>query len=72
MTDLTDVKRNLSRMNHCQIYHRNDLPSRYHYKHSSHVGDLILLVQAGYEIHRRSSRMFLGYFIRSFFVSIWK
>lgn len=53
--DEIDLMKNLSRISIGQVYRRDELPVRFHYKHSSRLGDFVFLVQTGYEILRRSS-----------------
>lgn len=48
---------NLSQIPHSQTYKKNDLPTLYHYKNHSRIGDLIIMIHPGYELHRRSSRI---------------
>ena len=51
--DIYYVLRNLRRIPHAQIYRRQEIPDRYHYKGHARVGDLLLVVEPGYEVHQR-------------------
>ncbi|CAF4145542.1 unnamed protein product [Rotaria sp. Silwood2] len=55
MNDIDDIFKNLSQISHTQIYKKQDMPNRYHYKNNSRIGDIIIIVDHGYELHRRSS-----------------
>ncbi|CAF3333715.1 unnamed protein product [Rotaria socialis] len=52
--DVNDVYRNLSQIPHTTIYRQQDIPARYHYTNNSRIGNLIIMVDPGYELHRRS------------------
>ncbi|CAF1033645.1 unnamed protein product [Rotaria sp. Silwood1] len=54
LNDTDDIFKNLSQILHTKIYKKQDIPNRYHYKNNSRIGDLIIIVDAGYELHRRS------------------
>ncbi|CAF1160576.1 unnamed protein product [Rotaria sordida] len=54
MNDIDDIFKNLSQIPHTQIYKQQDIPIRYHYKNNLRIGDLIIIVDPGYELHRRS------------------
>jgi hypothetical protein len=54
MTDLRQIP-------HSQVYEREHIPARYHYKTHANIGDIIVMLESGYELHRRSSRMFNRY-----------
>lgn len=47
---------NLSRIPHSQCFYRKEIPDRFHYKSHERVGDFLLLMDPGYEIHQRSNR----------------
>jgi ectonucleotide pyrophosphatase/phosphodiesterase family protein 5 len=56
--DIEIVRKNLSKIPHSQVYRREDIPDRYHYKNHPRIGDLFLLFEPGYEIIRKPTRMF--------------
>jgi hypothetical protein len=55
--DLEIVMKNLSKIPHSQVYLRKDIPDRYHYKNHERIGDILLLLDPGYEILRDPARM---------------
>lgn len=63
VNDLDDVYKNLTRIPHTQIYTQQNILPRYHYKNNSRIGNLIIIVDPGYELHRNSFRMFIYYFL---------
>jgi hypothetical protein len=48
--DIDVVMKNLSSIPHSQIYRRKDIPNRYHYKNNERIGDILLVLEPGYEI----------------------
>lgn len=44
------MRRNLSKIPHAVVYRREDIPDRYHYKYHDRIGDLLLVLEPGYEI----------------------
>lgn len=57
--DINDVWKNLTHISHSQTYKKEDIPERYHYKTNPRIGDLIIILEPGYELHRRSFRMII-------------
>ncbi|CAF1196965.1 unnamed protein product [Rotaria sp. Silwood1] len=53
--DIDIVLKNLSKIPHSQSYKRQDIPERYHYKNHERIGDILLVFEAGHEIHRHPS-----------------
>lgn len=49
--------KNLSSIPHSQVYRRENIPDRYHYKNHQRVGDILLLFEPGYEIVHKPIRM---------------
>jgi hypothetical protein len=54
--DFGAVFKNLSQIPHAYTYQREYIPGRYHYQRHLHIGDLIITLEPGYELHQRSSR----------------
>lgn len=57
--------KNLSKIPHSRSYKRQDIPERFHYKNHERIGDILLVCEPGYEIHRHPSCMntvFIFYF----------
>ncbi len=57
--DINDILTNLTKIPHSQTYKKEDLPDRYHYKNNPRIGDLIIILNPGYELHRHSFRMII-------------
>lgn len=55
-TDFETIWSNLSRIPHSKCFYRDEIPERYHYKSHERIGDFLLVMDSGYEIHQRSSR----------------
>ncbi|CAF1370640.1 unnamed protein product [Adineta steineri] len=55
--DINSILQNLTQIPHSNTYKKENLPDRYHYKTNSRIGDLIIIVEPGYELHRRSFRI---------------
>lgn len=55
--DIDIVLKNLSKIPYSQSFKRKDIPDRYHYKNHERIGDILLILEPGYEVHRRGSRM---------------
>ena len=53
--DIDAVFNNLSLIPHANTYHRENIPDHFHYKQHPHIGDLIITLEPGYELHQRSS-----------------
>ena len=53
------LMKNLTQIPHTRTYRREDIPPRYFYKTHRHIGDLVVFVDVGFELYRRSSRMFM-------------
>jgi hypothetical protein len=68
---MNNVYKNLSQIPHTEVYGKENIPERYHYKSNPRIGDIIIIVDPGYELHRRSSRMIILLF-RIFLFSILK
>lgn len=49
--------KNLSKIPHSKSYKRQDIPDHYHYKNHERIGDILLVLEPGYEIHERPRRM---------------
>ncbi len=57
--DINDILERLKRIPHSETYKKEDIPNEYHYKHNPRIGDLILILDPGYELHRHSFRMII-------------
>jgi hypothetical protein len=51
------VFKNLNNIPHSRSYKRKDIPDRYHYKSHERIGDILLVLEPGYEINQYPSRM---------------
>ncbi len=49
--------KNLSKIPHSKAYRREDIPDRYHYKNHERIGDILLVLEPGYEILHDPARM---------------
>lgn len=52
---------NLSKIPYAYTYQRENIPGRYFYKRHSHIGDLIITLEPGYELHQRSSGKWMNF-----------
>ena len=64
--DINTIYRNLSKIPNSDTYKKDQLPDQYHYKTHPHVGDLIIILNSGYELHRLSLGMFYRIVISCF------
>ncbi len=55
--DINDVWRNLTKIPNSKTYRREEIPEQYHYKNNPRIGDLIVMLNPGYELHQRVFRM---------------
>ncbi|UJR31348.1 hypothetical protein I4U23_018844 [Adineta vaga] len=52
--DIDSIFQSLKRIPNSNVYKRDDLLDRFHYKTHSHIGDLIIILNPGYELYRHS------------------
>jgi hypothetical protein len=55
--DINDVWRNLTKIPNSKTYRKEEIPEQYHYKNNPRIGDLIVMLNPGYELHQRVFRM---------------
>ena len=53
---IESVLKSLRTIPHSQTYRREAIPDRYHYRTNERIGDLVIVLEPGYELHRSSSR----------------
>lgn len=64
--DIDTIYRSLNKIPNSNTYKKDQIPDQYHYKTHPHIGDLIIIMNPGYELHRRSSGMFYRLIISCF------
>ncbi|CAF1248471.1 unnamed protein product [Adineta ricciae] len=52
--DIDAIYRSLNKIPNSNTYKKDQLPDQYHYKTHPHIGDLIIIMNPGYELHRSS------------------
>lgn len=71
VNNIDEIRNNLTKIPNAKVYRKADIPAEYHYQTHEHIGDLIILLNPGYELHRRSFRRIL-HLILLFFVFYMK
>ncbi len=52
--DINNVWNNLTKIPNSKTYRKEDIPDQYHYKNNPRIGDLVVMLNPGYELHRQS------------------
>ena len=71
VNNIDEIRNNLTKIPNAKVYRKADIPAEYHYQTHGHIGDLIILLNPGYELHRRLFRRLIP-LILLFFVFYMK
>ena len=55
MSNIEEIRKNLTKIPNAIVYKKADILDRFHYQTHRHIGDLIIILNPGYELHRHRS-----------------